>query len=94
MIRATGDGAELTAASSLSSSGSFGDKYHVSPRPVSPHHAQLQTIDVNLIATFTRPLFTMTSISLNRLVHRTLNTLSPMILDGRPRLLMLNLKLL
>jgi hypothetical protein len=40
----------------------LGDKYHLSPRPVSVHCTLLQTIDVNLIATFTSPPINATSI--------------------------------
>ncbi len=39
-----------------------GDKYCLSPRSFSIHHTQIQTQDINLIATFTRSQCTVTSI--------------------------------
>jgi hypothetical protein len=40
----------------------LGDKYHLSPVPVSVHYTLLQSLDINLITNFTCPPFTVTSI--------------------------------
>jgi hypothetical protein len=41
----------------------LGEKYHLSPIPaVSGHYTLLQTLAINLITSFRRPLFTVTSI--------------------------------
>jgi hypothetical protein len=40
----------------------LGDKYHLSPGPVSLHYTLLQTLDINLITHFKCPPFTVTSI--------------------------------
>ncbi len=50
------------------------------PQPVSAHYRHLQTLDINLIATFTRPLYTVLwrQFGWNRRVHETLILLSSM----------------
>jgi hypothetical protein len=39
-----------------------GDKYHLSPRPVSVYYTPRYTLDINLITNFRRPPFTVLSI--------------------------------
>jgi hypothetical protein len=40
----------------------LGDKYKLSPQPVSVHDTLIQTLDMSVFATFTRSPFTVTSI--------------------------------
>ncbi len=75
-----------TATSTLCSSGDkdYWGQYHLSPRPVSVNYTLLQTpAIINLIATFTRASFTMTSIWVEP--SGTVNLLCPIILDVRFR---------
>jgi hypothetical protein len=71
----------------------LGDNYHLSPRPVSSQDTLFQIIDINLIKILGVRHLLWRQFGWNCRVHHTLKSLSPRILDGRPRL-MQKLKLL